>query len=207
MKANIKLSLSKLRPEAVLGLTRNVIEKMSGNSYFTTPAVTMAVLTAKADELEAAIALATEGSRQSKLDRNVVLGEMGELLRKQADYVRSICLGNAAMLNSSGFPLAKTPEPVGVPGITRQLTARITNLRGEVELRWRSVHGAHGYQVWMTSEDPATPGAKWEAIAYRTQVSHVVTDLESFKAYWFCVSAIGTQGEGAQCDPAMGRAA
>ena len=36
---------------------------------------------------------------------------------------------------------------------------------------------------------------------------HEVTDLESYKAYWFCVSAIGTAGEGAQSDPALGRAA
>jgi len=35
----------------------------------------------------------------------------------------------------------------------------------------------------------------------------MVTHLESYKAYWFCVSAIGTAGEGLQCDPAMGRAA
>jgi hypothetical protein len=34
-----------------------------------------------------------------------------------------------------------------------------------------------------------------------------VTDLESYKAYWFCVSAIGAAGEGLQCDPAMGHAA
>ena len=207
MKANIKLSVLRQRPEAVLALARNVVGKMSGNANFITPAVTMADMTAAADALETAIEEATFGSRQSKLLRNDAKNALSTLLRKQADYVRSICLGNATMLDSSGYPLAKTPEPVGVPGTTKELTARFTNLRGEVELRWRRVHGAHGYQVWMTSEDPALPNAKWEAIAYRTQVSHLVTDLESFKAYWFCVSAIGTAGEGAQCDPAMGRAA
>ena len=40
-----------------------------------------------------------------------------------------------------------------------------------------------------------------------TRVRHTVTDLESYKASRFCVSAIGTAGEGAQSDPALGRAA
>ena len=40
-----------------------------------------------------------------------------------------------------------------------------------------------------------------------TRITHLVDSLESFKAYWFCVSAIGTAGEGMQSDPAMGRAA
>ena len=73
-------------------------------------------------------------------------------------------------------------------------------------MRWASVYGARGYQIWMTDKDPAIDG-NWQAIGYTTHVSHLVTELESYKAYWFCVSAIGSAGEGAQCDPAMGRAA
>ena len=58
----------------------------------------------------------------------------------------------------------------------------------------------------MTEKDPAAT-ASWTAIGFTTRVKHAVTDLESYKAYWFCVSAIGVAGEGAQSDPAMGRAA
>ena len=59
----------------------------------------------------------------------------------------------------------------------------------------------------MTASDPTAAGAKWEAIGYTTRVRHMVDSLESYKGYWFCVSAIGTAGEGAQSDPALGRAA
>lgn len=205
-KSNISVSANRLKPEALLALLRNVSAKMTGNANFATPAVPLATLTAQADALEAAIQLATFGSRQSKLRRNELLVECRDLLTKQADYVRSICLGDAAMLESSGFNLAKERKPIGIPGTPQRMEARFTNLRGEVELRWKSVHGAHGYQVWMTDKDPAT-GAAWEAVGYTTRVKHLITDLESFKAYWFCSSAIGAAGEGAQSDPAMGRAA
>ena len=66
------------------------------------------------------------------------------------------------------------------PGTRR---SALTNRPGELKLRWRSVHGAHGYPVWMTDQDPAAGGA-WQAIGYTTHVTHLVDDRESFKAYW-----------------------
>ena len=73
-------------------------------------------------------------------------------------------------------------------------------------MRWGSVYGARSCQMRITDKDPAIDG-NWQAIGDTTRVSNLVTELESYKAYWFCVSAIGSAGEGAQCLPAMGRAA
>ena len=120
--------------------------------------------------------------------------------------MRSVCAGDVVKLESSGFELAKQREPIGIPGTAKDLQALFTNRRGEVDLRWKGVYGAHGYQVWMTDKDPAIE-ANWQAIGYTTRVRHTVSDLESLKAYWFCVSAIGSAGEGAQSDPAKGIAA
>lgn len=206
MKADIKLSLSKLRPTAVLALMRNTVAKMTGNADFATPLVPLADMTTLADDLEQAIEEATNGSRASKLARNKVLGGCQVALRAQANYVRSVCNGDAAKLAGSGFELAKQRTPIGIPGMAQKMEARITGLQGQLELRWHRVHGAHGYQVWMTDQDPAVD-KNWEAVGYTTRASHLVTDLETYKAYWFCVSAIGTAGEGAQSDPALGRAA
>ncbi len=206
MKANIKLSLYKLKPVLLLALLRNVVAKMTGNANFATPAVPVADLTALGNAYEAAIEAATFGSRQSKLQRNALTAQVRDQLRKQADYVRSVANGDKAVLESSGFELMRQPEPIGVPGIAKDMQARMTGLKGEVELRWRSVAGAHGYQVWMTDKDPAA-SSSWQPIGYTTRVSHRITALESYKAYWFCVNAIGSAGAGAQSDPALGRAA
>ncbi|MBK8499345.1 MAG: fibronectin type III domain-containing protein [Flavobacteriales bacterium] len=206
MKANIKLSLFQLTFVKLLALIRNVIAKMTGNPNFATPAVPILDLKALADAFEGAIEDATNGSRQSRLLRNQLALQVMDMLRTQADYVRSVCAGDAAKLESSGYDLAKQRAPIGIPGTAQDMQARMTNLQRQVELRWKRVYGAHGYQVWMTASDPAV-AANWEAIGYTTRVRHLVTTLESYKAYWFCVSAIGTAGEGAQSDPAMGRAA
>ncbi len=206
MKANIKLSLFELTFVKLLALIRNIVAKMTGNPNFATPAVKLSDMTALADALEAAIEDATNGSRQSKLVRNALMEQGREMLRVQADYVRSVCAGDVVKLDSSGFELAKQREPIGIPGTAKDMQALFTNRRGNVDLRWKSVYGAHGYQVWMTDKDPAIE-ANWQAIGYTTRVRHTVSDLDSLKAYWFCVSAIGTAGEGAQSDPAKGIAA
>ncbi len=206
MKANIKLSLSKLKPSDLLTFFRNVIAKLTGNPHYPALPVALADMETTAQELEDLIEAAIQGSKQSRLLRDAKIGESTVILRSTADYVRMVAQGDAAILESSGFPLAAARLPIGIPGAPLNVEARMTTLRGEVEVRWKSVRGAHGYQLWITDQDPAT-ATNWQAIAYTTRVKHLVTSLESYKAYFFCVSAIGTAGEGAQSDPAMGRAA
>ena len=206
MKANIRLALFSLTAVRLLALLRNVIAKLTGNALFPNPPVTLVDMKAKGDELQVAIENATDGSKASKAARNALVLEVRAMLRRVADYVRMVANGDEAMLTTTGFEMAKQPAPVGVPGVAKDMQARMTNSKGGLELRWRSVHGAYGYQVWMTASDPNVE-ANWEAIGYTTRASHLVTDLESLKSYWFCVSAIGSAGEGLQCDPAVGRAA
>lgn len=206
MKANIKYAWSRLKPSDLLTFFRNVIAKMTDNVHFPAPPVSMEDMDKVGDELEDLIEAAISGSKQSRLLRDEKREEASTMLYRQAAYVRLMGDGNAAVLESSGFPLVSPRVPVGIPGVPVNLEARMTGRRGEVELRFPSVHGARGYQMWISESDPAV-SANWQAIGYTTRVKHVVTDLESYKAYFFCVSAIGTAGESAQSDPALGRAA
>jgi hypothetical protein len=205
-KADIKLMLSRLRPILVFQLLRRVITKMTDNPLFATPAVTMAAMAAMAEDLFNAIQNAVNGSLEDRLLRDDLVEQAKSMLTEQADYVRSVCGGNAAKLASSGFELSKVPEPIGIPAQVMNLRVLPTGLTGELEARWDSVHGAHGYQMWTTDSDPEVV-ANWKSAGYTTRVSHVFTGLESLKVQWYCVSAIGAAGEGAQSEPAKNRAA
>lgn len=206
MKANIKLMLSVLTPLALLGLLRNVIAKMTSNLLFPAPPVSMPDLELLGDKLEAAIEEATNGSKSSKFQRDVVVAEVEVALQRTADYVRSVCVGDAAKLSTSGFEMAKTRERVGIPAAPKNLVARVTTLPQELELRWPRVYGAYNYRVQISEQDPAL-GGSWTTLDITSRSRFLVTELESYKAYWFCVSAIGSAGEGAKSDPALGRAA
>jgi hypothetical protein len=206
MKHNIKLAPTAMTPLRILSLARNVVTKMSGNAHFPNPMVPLSDITTLADRLEEAIERATDGSRLAKLERDAFKEGMSTLLRSQADYVRAICQGDASMLQSSGFELTKPRKRASIPGTAVIRTARMTGQQGQVQLRWNAQRGARVYQVWMTATDP-TEHANWVATAITSRVSIMIEDLESFKAYWFAVSAIGTAGEGVMSDPILGRAA
>ncbi|MBK7946934.1 MAG: hypothetical protein IPJ85_17240 [Flavobacteriales bacterium] len=76
------------------------------------------------------IELAAYSSKASKEARNAKAAEVKVALTTVADYVRMVAKGVAAILSTSGFELAKQRAPIGVPGITKLLQARMTNKKG-----------------------------------------------------------------------------
>ena len=206
MKYNIRLSLSRLSVIALLALLRNVVAKLTGNANFAAPPVSLVAMTDAGDTLEDAIEDATNGSLQSRILRDQQVAVVEDMLRKTADYVRMQSAGDPAKLQSSGFALAKQREPIGLPGTPIIRMARMTGVGGQVELRWTRQDGADSYHVRMTDKDPMVD-ANWQIVGVSTKTRHTVTNLESYKAYWFCISAIGAAGEGALSDPAIGVAA
>ncbi len=62
-----------------------------------------------------------------------------------------------------------------------------------------------------THEHPGTTTWQGEGAAHVVKTTSTVSftdrSLEPFKAYWYCVSAIGFAGQGEYCAPLMGRAA
>lgn len=208
MKANIKLELKTLTPPRLAGLMSRVHQSMVGNPTFPTPPVGMADLQAKHKTYTTAISEATEGSRASKLQRDVIGEEAKNMLRQLADYVRIIALGDAAILTQSGFDLARVPQRITVVDTPQMGAARMSWQPGAVSLRWSGVHGRRGYNVYMTDTDPYFGGdAQWTLQAITGKVYHDVTGLVPFKPYWFCVSAIGPMGEGRKSQCVLGRAA
>jgi hypothetical protein len=204
--ANIKLSLSRLIPSMLLALLRYVVSKMTGNPHFVNPAVPLADMTTMGDNLETAIQKAKHGGLEDRLVRNKIINDSKDMLRKQADYVRLTAQGDPVILASSGFELAKTPEPIGLPGTPFIRFVRMTGKQGEAEVVWTAQHGADAYHVRITDKDPNIHN-EWEVVGITTKARYLLTHLDSYKAYWVSVSAIGAAGEGLMSDPAIARAA
>ncbi len=207
MFSNIKLSLSKLNPLAILALLRIVVIKMTGNAFFPDPAVALSEMTTAGDELETAISEAKYGGRESKIKRDGALEVVKELLRKQAAYVRSICFGDRAMLASSGYALVKDREPVEELDRPKGEVATGTKSSGEIEVRVNRVHGAHFYKVFHSAIDPTNNEVVWTLLATTTRVRNVFKGFEPFQPQWFRVTAVGVSTESLPSDVAMGRAA
>lgn len=203
MRDNINFSSHRLKPIELVALSKHIVTNMTGNANFPTPKIALADITAKANELDVAINIATEGSKSQRIHRDVLFEELVKMLRVQADYIRAECDGNKAMLNSSGYTLSKKPEPIGTLGTTMIKDVVMTGITGQVELKWKSVRGAQLYQVWVTEGDPKD-SKSWQVVAATHRVKTKIDNLKSLNIYWFAVSAIGAAGEGAKCDPAFG---
>ena len=128
MRQNIKLSLYKLAVLQLLALLNNVIEKLTANAgVFTTPPITVAAMKTLSDAFTKAINAATEGGVADRKERDKLVLEVRSMLRIQADYVRSVCNGDAALLALSGFALSKLPEPINEVGIPQNVKAEATD--------------------------------------------------------------------------------
>jgi len=207
MKANIKLELKTLTPTKLAVLMGVVESHMAGNALFPHPPVPMAALAAKKDVLWEAITNAIKGSQQDRLVRDGHVAEAKAMLRHLADYVRMVAQGDPVVLGASGFAPATVPQPIGVVGAPMIHEVRMTGRHGEVLLRWSGIHGRRAYHIYVTDQDPASQEATWHLTGATGKIMHRVTGLEPWKAYWFCVCALGPLGEGRKSDPAPGRAA
>lgn len=206
MKANIKLALYKKVPARLLELLNTVIKMLTGNPQLPQPPVKPSDMQLVAAAYTAAIEDARDGSKHSKEVRNALTKRVRDLLTQTGNYVRTTANGDAAILSSSGFEMARKPEPVGLPGQPKNLKVVAGQLSGTTEVRWHRTPGALSYEVERCDGDPTVEG-NWKVITICTQVRFIDGGLESFKLYNYRVSAIGSAGQGEPCMYATGRAA
>jgi len=208
MRQNIKLSLYKLAVLQLLALLNNVIEKLTANAaVFTTPPITVLAMKTLSDKFAKAINAATDGGVADRKERDKLVLEVRSLLRIQADYVRSVCNGDAALLALSGFELSKLPEPINEVGVPQRVKADPTDESGKVLVRWGKAEGGRLFRVERASDDPALGAVTWTTVALTGRQRIVIAGLEPFKAYFFRVIAVGITHEGLPSDIVMGRAA
>ena len=207
MAADIKKGFMNLRPALLLGLLQNVIQKLTGNAAFPDLPIHLATLNSLSIYFANSISTATQGTPSARAAREADVLQVRAALSTTADYVRLASAGNAALLSSSGFEMAKVPQPVGPIGVPLLRMAKMTGLSGEVEVIWARVPGAHSYQLLRTETDPTHPGMEWTPVASTTKVRCKANGLVPYKAYWFAVQALGTSGPSAISGPMIGRAA
>jgi len=207
MRTNITLALSKLTMYRLLALLRNVIEMFTGNALFAASPFTIAQMEAKHAEYDAAIAAANEGGVSQRKNRDKITNEVKDMLRIQADFVRSVCNGDAAKLATSGFTLSKHPEPIEEVGVCGNVVARNSSKPNTVKISWGRAVGGKMSRLEETDTDPNLPTTEWTTVGITSRHSMEVGDRELYKPYWFRVIALGKTTEGKPSDVVIGRAA
>ena len=166
-----------------------ILTSMTGNPHFPDPVPTLvevqAAVTNYSDALNAAAGL----GRNNVALKNKCRNELQGLLTQLGMYVMLVANGDVAILTSSGFTLAKVPEPAYItnPGnvtLSNGVTA------GQLVSSVAAVLGARLY-FHEICDAPPTDNTVWD----RKQTSRarfVFTGLIPGKQYWVRVAVTGS---------------
>jgi hypothetical protein len=175
-----------------------IVAAMTGNTNFTTPAPTLAVVNAAISTYSTALSAALTRDRTSVATKNDARFALINTLLDLGSYVTFTAQGDKTKLISSGFTLAKDRLPA--PEITKPEGIDASNgvNSGEVFLSVFAVPNAKSY-VHQFTADPVTAVSNWTSTP-STKCKHTFGELQSGAKLWFRIAAVGSKGQIAYSD-------
>lgn len=105
---HVSLEFGRLSDPELDEFTGAVIDNMTGNTDYPTPAVSMAALGTARTNFQNAMAAQAQGGTAATAAKNTARDTLVELLRQEANYVQGACGNDLTVLLSSGFHAAST---------------------------------------------------------------------------------------------------
>lgn len=201
----IKAGLKSLTPSQVVGKSEFVEQQMTGNTAFPTPTPSLTDVTAARVALVAAIKEAESGAHAAIASKNVAARNLANALVQLSRYVNSAADGDVDKAVSSGFDLAKQPDPIDKLDAPINFQGVTGPIAGQVALRWKGVRGGRLYAVYMLIEEGAV--GIWKLVGTTSKARFTVKELVTMKEYEFRTAALGVVGEGPVSQVITARAA
>jgi hypothetical protein len=151
------LAFAQLPDSDLSDATNGVITSMTGNTNYTKPPVTLAVLTSQLSDFNSALAAMVQGETQATATKNAAREVLVTSLRALANYVQGACNNDLPTLLSSGFQANSTggaPAPLDKPAIqavenamSTQLLVRLSPITNARSYEVRVSYGPNGWQT------------------------------------------------------------
>ncbi len=191
----VKAGLQGLKAADLVDKSAHVEAEMAGNPNFVNPTPSLPEMAAARTALSAALQAAQSRASAAVATKNATAKTLSNLLVQLARYVNSVAGGDVEKAVTSGFELAKKPDPIDKLEAPSKFEAFSGAINGQVDLRWKGVRGGRLYEVYICDGDPTTTGV-WTKAGMTSKARFTVKDLTRHKAYSFRVAALGTVGEG-----------
>jgi len=201
----IKLDMYGLSLPETVAYLNGIINKMTGNTTFTTLAAKTTALGTTNTALETAhtdYLAALHVAEQKLALENTALATAQAAARDLAAAAYSVTHDAAALL-SGGWDLQAERSPVGPMPQVQNLKATGGDMDGSVDLAWGPVK--RGLQTYLARYGTTSNGPWTQFYAGRTSKC-TATGLASGTEYWFEACAVGSAGPGPWSDPARMRA-
>jgi len=183
-------------PEKII-FYRNIIDKLTANTFFTTPYISLADATLAINNLEAATLAAADGGHTAKS----IMRDMEEVadntFRILAHYVNQVAEGDVTKMASSGFN--QTQESTAQPKAI--LAANNGAHSGDVRLVTLAIKKTGVYK-WQSSKGPIpTDDSGWYDEGMSTQAHYDISGFTPGELVNFRVCAVTADGTTEFCVP------
>lgn len=189
MVIRVITSFAEMRDDELATRANNVIEKMTGNPNFTTPAPALADVTTALAEFRQALEQGQLGGKDKTVVKYAKRLVLERLLRPLALYVESNCKDDLAILLGSGFDARKTPAPRGTV-LEKPTNFSLTSgpYPGSITLSVDKVPGAGSY-LFEYATTPVGDATQWQKVAVGAR-NYTVEGLTSGLQYAFRVTGV-----------------
>jgi len=200
-KLKITLNLSKKTILDAIAYCRLIVQKLTGNTKFTTPDPALTALTTAATEAETANTAyesSKETTKQLLTVRNQKWDAMNALITKEAAYVGGHS-DTTADVESAGFSATPPASPTQIPAQVINLSVTQGDNNGALDQHWDPDPTAKSYEL-QTSTDPMTDSSFTHRDTV-TKSSCTTTGLTSGTRIWSRVRAVNPAGKGPWSEP------
>lgn len=186
-----------------LVFSKGVLVALTANAFFPTITPSLATLQTAITAYDDALALAKEGGKANIGAKNARKQELVQVLVEIALDLMKTAVGNVEMLLTTGYPLTKTPAPIGPIGVPVIIKIENGEGTGSLVVTVKALPGVRAYMFEYTPE-PLTADSQWEGLN-STSAKTLLTGLASGKKYWCRVVAFGRGNQAMVSDPALSR--
>jgi hypothetical protein len=195
----IKYSLVNLSQPKFIDKVGFIVFCLTNNIYFTNLPVTVLDITTQLVDYEKALDKSKAGDKVETAKAIKLRAKIQELIKENGIYINLTAKGDMAMLESSGYDLAK--EKTHKPKTSVSITP--TSQPGEVKVFIPRVEGAAAYQVLICSEEipPADKQYLWLRQPMTTKIYQLLENITPLKQYYLIYCSVTVLGESAMSDP------
>jgi hypothetical protein len=185
------INFSKTKDNDLSNTAQNIVNKMSLNPYFTDPQPPLATLQDAINAYTTALVKAKDGSKEDTANKNACRLTLESTLFSLGNYVNLIAETDLVKLDSSGFPVSKVPEPIGILPAP-SLTVGYGKNPGELTIDIDVVPKASGYIVLYSQSPAPAENTEWYQILLSTSKGMLI-HLTSGTKYVIKAAAISSE--------------
>ena len=185
------ISFSKTKDHELADIGQAIANKMTNNPNYPTPTLSISDLQAAITAYSSALIQAQDGSKADVVSKNASRTTLENDLSALGNYVNLIADGDALKLQSSGFPLTKLPEPIGILDAPI-LTVHYGENAGEMGVEISPIAKASGYIVLYAVVPAPADNNDWSSKSMSSSKS-TLTHLKSGNKYVFKAAALSSE--------------